>query len=347
MNVNELVNEPVSWLTHYEREPTAVLSSRVRLARNLRNTPFPHNESPEHREEVWRAAVDALKDEPVLGLSDERPLSSVSEHECTILEERRLVSPQLLEHDDGSGFVLNAARDVSFMINEEDHFRVHVLKPGMALQQAWASLETADEWLNRRFHIAFDRDRGFLTACPTNIGTGMRASVLLHLPVLHLTGYAEQMNRAMRDTDLVARGFQGENSEPVGGFFQISNQVTLGPSEEEILEKVERMVCRVCWFEKYVRAHVIHEKPYWLYDLIGRAYGQLRYSYYMRFEEALKLLSMVRLGSELGVLRRVRASDCDQLMIRLQEGHLRGEGEEACDEHDIGRRRASLLRGHF
>ena len=231
------------------------------------------------------------------------------------------------------------------MVNEEDHLRLQSLQPGLNLQKAWQAAEALDDALEQNLSYAFSSKLGYLTACPSNIGTGMRASVMLHLPGLVLTAEAKPVINAVSKIGLAVRGLWGEGSEAAGHMFQISNQITLGKTEGEIVDHLEQIVLEVIEHEKNARLRLLDTQQIRLHDHIGRAYGILANAALMSSGEALDLLSALRLGIDLDLLPEIKRHDIDQLFIRIHPAHLQKEAGTVLSPEERDEKRAQLIRG--
>ena len=233
------------------------------------------------------------------------------------------------------------------MINEEDHLRLQVLRSGLQLKKAWAAIDGLDSELEERLDFAFSPTLGYLTACPTNLGTGMRASAMMHLPALVISGQMERVVRAVNQLGLVVRGLFGEGSDASGSIFQISNQTTLGETEEQILQRLGSVLNTINEHELNARAKLLETDAHKLLDKIGRAYGILQYSHLLSSSEAMNLLSLLRLGIDLGVFPAVARAVIDRLLIECQPGHLQhaAKGRFEPGQRDV--LRAGVLRSEF
>lgn len=324
-----------------------VLSTRVRLARNLRGNFFPDRAKKNDRVRVCsiiRKEVEAL---PQMADGFAESMETLSAVEKQTLVERHLVSREHAMRGAGSAIVLSKDTSLSVMINEEDHLRMQSLKPGMQLQEAWVAIDEVDTALSKTLDFAFSDEFGYLTACPTNVGTGIRVSAMLHLPGLVL---AEQINRviqAANELGLAVRGLYGEGTEALGNLFQVSNQRTLGQTEEEIIERVRKVVNNIIENEKNARGLLLQNNPKMVYNHIGRAYGILANSHSISSKETMNLLSLFRLGFDLGFFPGVQRSFIDELFMVTQPAHLQARfaGKLSAEERDI--RRADMLREAF
>jgi protein arginine kinase len=304
-----------------------VLSTRVRLARNLMDFPFGLRADPADRATVLQAIREAagksedLKDGRVLVMSE------LSDPARRLLLERHLVSRDLIGEEGGaaprhSALLLAPGESLGVMVNEEDHLRLQSLVSGLRLRDAWRKVDRLDEDLGRHLRYAFHPEFGHLTSCPTNVGTGLRASVLVHLPGLVLTQEIGRVLQGIAQVGLTFRGLYGEGSEVVGNFFQISNQTTLGKSEEDLIDQLQKIVQQVIQYESQARTVLLRDAPSVIEDKVWRAYGLLRYAHSISFEEVMNLLSGVRLGVGLKLITGPSVYTLNQIMIFAQAAHL-------------------------
>ncbi len=345
MTLNGLLERHGGWMESGPSEGPAI-SSRVRLARNLRDTIFPGWASKEVRNQVWNEVVSAFdkleKSETFLRwrMDELEPLDR------ELLFERHLISGELAERQEGSGVFVSEDECRAVMVNEEDHLRLQSLQPGLSLQEALATAEALDDALEQNLSYAFSSKLGYLTACPSNLGTGMRASVMLHLPGLCLIDEVNPVMNAVSKIGLAVRGLWGEGSEAAGHMFQISNQITLGKTETEIIEHLEQIVLEVIEHEKNARLRLLDSQEVKVHDHIGRAYGVLANAALMSSGEALDLLSSIRMGIDLGLLPDIKRQDIDQLFIQTHPAHLQKEAGETLSSEERDMKRAQLIR-HF
>src|SRR4051812_340521 len=321
-----------------------VMSSRVRLARNLKEAAFPGWAKKPERVRVLdliRPAVEGLGD---MKDSFSESMDSLSTLDKQILVERHLISREHAAKSAGSGLVLNRDESLCFMINEEDHLRMQALRPGLQLKQAWAAIDQADSYLEKKLEFAFSAEWGYLTACPTNIGTGIRVSAMLHLPGLVL---AEQINPIIQSVNklgLAVRGLYGEGTEALGNVFQVSNQMTLGESESAIVERLEKVLAQIIEHEENARANLIEKKPKMVYNHIGRAYGILANAHSVSSKETMNLLSLMRLGVAVGLFPGVERGLVDELFILTQPSHLQNQHTEKLPPAERDLLRADMVR---
>ncbi len=347
MTIASLIDSP-SELTDASSSKTAiVLMTRVRLARNLTGSSFPGWAKPAQREEILATCREAVAATAPMKRSVSVAIDELSELEKQILVERHLISRELSGMKSGAGVVISKDQTVSVMINEEDHLRIQVLRSGFQLKKTWAAINELDSDLEERLDYAYSPSLGYLTACPTNLGTAMRASAMMHLPALVIANQMEKVVRAVNQLGMVVRGLFGEGSDASGSVFQISNQTTLGESEEEIIKRLGSVLNSIIEHELNARQKLLEADASKLFDKIGRAYGILQNSHLLSTSEAMNLLSLIRLGIDLGVFPDAHRSVIDRLFIEAQPGHLqhaqRGEFEPG--QRDF--LRAGRLRGEF
>jgi protein arginine kinase len=321
-----------------------VFSSRVRLARNIQGFSFPGwAKKPERVRslEVIRAAVEQL---PALSGGFSETMDSLSALEKQILVERHLISREHAAKSGGSGLVIDRSEGVCVMINEEDHLRMQALRPGFQLAEVWQLIDEIDTALESRLPYAFAPDLGYLTACPTNVGTGIRVSAMLHLPGMVLAELINPTIQSVNKLGLAVRGLYGEGTEALGNIFQVSNQMTLGESEPEIVERLSKVVHQMIEHETNARQKLLEEKPKVLFNHIGRAFGVLANAYSISSKEAMNLLSLVRLAHDLKMFPGVPRALFDELILVTQPAHLQRAhaGKLGAEERDV--RRADLLR---
>lgn len=337
----------VNWMnTPAERRDVAI-TSRVRLARNIADIPFPHklNQTDGHKileliKDAWHNTTGVLLTSMVMATFDQ--LNSLDRQ---VLAEKHLCSPEHAATEDAyRGIMLNDDGSLAVMINEEDHLRMQSLLPGLNLKQCYTQIQNLDNEFEQKLDYAFDEKRGYLTACPTNVGTGMRASVMLHLPAMQMTGQMKQLLQNISQLGLAVRGLYGEGSEPVGNFYQISNQITLGQAEEDICNYLQTITEQVVEQESLLRDQLMNEMKYQLEDKIGRAYGILSNARLIASDEALTLLSMVRLGVDLQIIKGISTFALNQLMVIIRPAHLQKIGGREMDVMQRDILRAELIK---
>ncbi len=321
-----------------------VMTSRIRLARNLANRPFPGWAEPGSRTEVMEEIRPAVE-----GLGDMRDafseeMTSLSAIEKQVLVERHLVSREHAAKGPGCATVMNRKQTISIMINEEDHLRMQAIRPGLQLQGAFQALDKIDTELEDSLPFAFDSKYGYLTACPTNLGTGMRASAMLHLPGLVLSDQINQTIQAANKIGLAVRGLYGEGTEALANLFQVSNQTTLGSSEDQVIEHLDKVIKRMIENEMNARQRLLEDRATMVQDQIGRAYALLRFAHIIPSKEALNLLSMVRLGCDLGAFNADERESINVLLTEIQPAHLQISAKRklSAEERDV--LRADIIR---
>ena len=339
------------WLDASGPDSHLVLSTRVRLARNLAGLRFWGRNSMEDRETIAAELADAARTMPSLADAVLYRLDAATTATRRWLNERQLVSRDLAGLD-GSGQVRSGAalllgRTASAMINEEDHVRLQGLRSGFSLDAAYAVTERMDREFGVRVSFAFHPEFGYLTACPTNVGTGLRASVLIHLPALVLTTEITKVLQGLAQVGLTYRGLFGEGSEALGHLFQLSNQVTLGKSEAELLDHLGRLVRQVMEYEARAREVLRRTAPAAVADRTWRAWAVLRHARTLSFEETVDLLSGVRLGVGMQILPDVPLYTLNRLLVLAQTAHVAQSFGVSCDAESIPEHRATLVRRMF
>ncbi len=322
-----------------------VISSRVRLARNLTAFPFPNRMNDEQGSEILKLVESGLSTIPSqLGEFELYLPSRWSSLQRQVLVERHLISPALAGAAEHSALVLSQTGEVSIMINEEDHLRLQCLLPGLQLSEAWERADAVDDALDRQLDFAFDEEWGYLTTCPTNVGTGLRASVMMHLPGLVLTDQHERVFSVLSKVGLVVRGLYGEGSKSEGNLFQVSNQVTLGRSEEDIISNLEELCRRIMSEERSARERILNRRRHELEDKVGRAYGILTNARSMSSQEAMRLLSVLRLGVDLNLISHVEPDFFNSLLIAVKPASLQMKYGSQMGPEERDRKRADLIR---
>ncbi len=338
-------HQPVGeWLRGDGSDSDLVISSRVRLARNLTDIPFTTVANDQQRSTVAERIQAAMKDlRPGLTLETQH-LDEMDRVDRLVLVERHLVSRELAMSSGPRLVAFDESEAYSLMVNEEDHLRLQVMKSGYCLEQAWQEMDQLERAIDGQLQFAFDQQYGYLTACPTNVGTGLRASVMLHLPAMVITGQIEEVTRAATKIHLAVRGLFGEGTEAQGDFFQISNQRTLGLSETEILQKIDSVLPNILRYERKLRDELLERRRERIEDKVGRAFGILSHARVITSKEALEHLSLVRLGVSMGILSDLKMEQVNRMFLFSQPGHLQaiGEGELSSEDRDL--KRAALVR---
>lgn len=322
MRFSTLMKHPADWMTGKSRDNSIVITSRIRLARNLSDTPYPGWAKKAERKNALASIFPVVKDLTEMEKGFAQELSELDSLKKQVLVERHLISREQAARGEGCAAVVNRKQSLSLMVNEEDHLRMQSIRSGLRLQEAYDLLDGVDQKLETKLNYAYDNDLGYLTACPTNIGTGMRASAMLHLPALVLSDQITQVLQAVGKIGLAVRGLFGEGTESLGDLFQISNQSTLGESEETIIDRLERVIKQVANHEKNARLKMMQEEPDILTNKIGRAYGLLKHAHMFDSKEAFTHISILRLGADLGYFPEGTMQLCDALMMEIQPAHL-------------------------
>jgi protein arginine kinase len=344
MKFSNMLATAGEWLRGEGPHHEIVISSRVRLARNLRSRSFPGWAKKAERNsilELIRSHVEAL---PEMQESFSESLQELSALDRQVLVERHLISREHAAKGGGSAVVVNRRQTVSIMINEEDHLRMQSIRSGLQLKQAFKLIDKIDSALESKLDFAFDPRLGYLTACPTNVGTGMRASAMLHLPGLVLSELINQVVQAVSKIGLAVRGLYGEGTEAMGNLFQISNQTTLGEKEDEIINRLTKVIETIIEKEHDSRQILLQKKPNTLCDQIGRAYGVLTYAHAMASKEALNLLSVMKLGMDLGAFPENQRLQIDELFVDTQPAHLQKSSQQKLNAEERDHLRAQIIR---
>lgn len=351
LNFEELAGGSGEWLKGSGPESDIVISSRVRLARNLAEFPFIARANEADRAEIERilrarisASNKSKKFPSELMYVD---VSELEEVDRAFLVERQLISRELSESDGARAVAIDTGEQYSVMINEEDHLRIQVMHSGLDLEAAWEQIDALDDLIEEQVTYAYNEKLGYLTACPTNVGTGIRVSVMLHLPALVITRQIDKVFRSLQKINLAVRGLYGEGSQAMGDFYQISNQITLGLSEPELIKKVADVVPVLIDYERQAREFLVRESQETLHDRVSRAYGILRNAQTISSEETLHLLSSVRMGVNLGLIGDVEIPTVNKLFVHTQPAHLQKLAGMELDSSDRNIERASYLRRHL
>ncbi len=340
MLLDDLIHNPAAWLA-LEGAPGIVVSSRIRLARNIEGLAFPGWAGEEECVRIQALVWDVLQGVKCLSPCLPVDIASLKAADRDFLRERQLISNDLAEKSQGSGVVIRADERLSVMVNEEDHLRLQALRPGLQLNELWEEINELDSQVEQRIRYAFSPALGYLTACPTNVGTGMRVSAMLHVPGLRLINEIDPIIKGLTKIGLAVRGLQGEGTEAAGNMFQISNQMTLGESESVIIERLARIVAEVADHEANARLRLQEKRGAYVEDFIGRAYGVLCHARVLTSREALDMLSALRFGCELGSIKGLQVADVNRLVLHSMPGHLqKSEGRMIPpDERDFVRAR--------
>ncbi len=351
MHLDDLASSSGEWLKGTGPESDIVISSRIRLARNLADFPFISRTT-----EADRAEIEKTLHSHVTALQDSGKFPSgtlyfnvgeLEEVDRQFLVERQLISREQAEGEGARAAVIDPSERFSVMINEEDHLRFQVMHSGLDLGSTWQQINELDDLIEEQATYAFSSKLGYLTACPTNVGTGVRVSVMLHLPALVITRQIEKVFKSLQKINLAVRGLYGEGSQAMGDFYQISNQITLGMTEEELTKKVADVIPVLIDYERQAREFLVRESRDTLHDRVSRAYGILRTAQTISSEETMHLLSSVRMGVNLGLISDLEIPTINKLFIHTQPAHLQKLSGIELDKSDRDVERASYLRRHL
>lgn len=343
MIIDDLVTKPGSWLA-LDHDTGVIISSRVRLARNLRDVAFPAWAGEEECIGVCRriqsvfGSLNSMKDPMIFDMN------LLTEVDREILKERHLISHELAEKGAGSSLIVDQGEGLAIMVNEEDHLRLQAISPGKNLLGVWSRLNALDSELSEHLEFAFSGSLGYLTACPTNVGTGLRASVMMHLSGLKLTGEIGQVVKGIERLGFAVRGLFGEGTEAFGNMFQISNQYTLGRREQELVDGLSAIVDEVAMHETNARGRLLEGKRMALHDHIGRALGMLLHARILTSQEAVDLLSALRLGIEMGIVKGLSVTGINEIMLLTQPGHLQKMIKRVVGPEERDMSRANMIR---
>lgn len=344
MRLDTLLNTPADWMRQGHSHGDIVVTSRIRLARNLLDHPFPGWGRKSENEVTLRVIQPIVEDLPQLEGAFSKHLNKLTTIQKQALVERHLISREHAARAAGSAAVMNREQSISIMINEEDHLRMQSIQPGLALRESYQVLDDIDSLLEDSLEYAFDRQLGYLTACPTNLGTGLRASAMLHLPALMLSDQVNQVIQAVNKIGLAVRGLYGEGTEALGNLFQVSNQTTLGDNELEIIARLQKVIEQIVNHEKNARQKMLGDRATMLCDHIGRAYALLRYAHVMPSKEALNLISMVRLGVDLEFFPQEFAVVVEALLMEIQPAHLQIRADRKLPTLERDEMRSQIIR---
>lgn len=347
MDIKDVIySNYMSWMEGDAEKGEIVISSRIRLARNIREIPFPHLLDQAKGEDCLKTIETAWQESPAYkqGNMVMETFDHLNPLDRQMLVEKHLISPG---HAGSSssfrGVMLNQDGSLSTMINEEDHLRIQCLLPGLQLDECYNLAQTLDDDFESQLEYAFDERRGYLTACPTNVGTGLRASVMLHLPAMQMTGQTNQIVQNIGQLGMTVRGLYGEGTEVAGNFFQMSNQITMGQTEEEICTHLRAVTEQLVEQERLLRERLRVDLKYQLEDKIGRAYGILSHARMINSNEALSLLSDVRLGMDMGILKGIKPHDLNELMLAIRPAHLQKRAGEEMEATNRDAKRAQVI----
>ncbi|MFH1854438.1 MAG: protein arginine kinase [Candidatus Omnitrophota bacterium] len=344
MNLDDLLNDKGEWLRSTGPNSDIVMSSRIRLARNLSKYPFSHWVSKKEQEDILAIVKEAARTSKKMKNALCLDIGKLDSIDKQFLVERHLMSKEHSMDSESKGLCISDKEVASIMINEEDHLRMQVMKSGFDLRDAWCIINAMDDEISSFLLYAYSEDFGYLTACPTNAGTGMRASVMLHLPSLVMTKQIGKVLQAITKLSLTARGLYGEGTEASGNFFQISNQVSLGHKEVDIIDNIERIIKQIIGHEQSAREVLLSQNRAILEDRIWRAYGTLKSAHIITSGETIDLLSLVRLGVDLNLIKSVDRALINELFIIIQPAHLQKIEKKKLNPNERDVKRAEIIR---
>lgn len=337
MNLYEFLISPAETTRLHGPHDRIVMSSRVRLARNLKGMAFPGWAKKPERIKVMEMIRPAVEGLPEMKDAFSEAMDNLGMLDKQVLVERHLISREHAAKNSGSGLVLNREETFCVMINEEDHLRMQALRPGLQVREAWNAIDGLDSALEKKLNYAFSNELGYLTACPTNLGTGIRVSAMLHLPGLVLVEQINPIIQSVNRLGLAVRGLYGEGTEALGNVFQVSNQMTLGETEMAIVERLEKVLLQIIEHEENARLTLLEKKSKVVFNHIGRAYGILANAHSISSKETMNLLSLMRLGVDLELFPGVDRSLVDELFIVTQPAHLQKQftNKLSTEERDL------------
>ena len=331
------------WYLGVGEQSDIVVSTRIRLARNLNEYPFPNKLNTKSRTAINNIIKDAVESDNRFDLRFVE-MKSLARFEAASMAERHIISPEFASDADGRALLISKDEDICIMLNEEDHIRIQIMKSGFALDEAYAVADEIDDLLGSKLEYAFDERIGYLTQCPTNLGTGMRASVMLHLPALTMNGQIHKLINTISKLGLTFRGAFGEGTKATGDMYQLSNQITLGISEEFAIRNLKAITLQLCANERAAREELL--KSIDTEDAIYRAYGTLKWARLLSTQELMDNLSLVRLGSVAGKIS-VPIETLNELMISMQPASINVMAAQKLDEKERDTIRATKVRNRL
>jgi protein arginine kinase len=340
----ELVKKSASWLSEDGPQSEIVLSSRVRFARNLKEFKFPPSADTDTRDKIITFIKTAFENAGILNQGKFLKSTDINSLDQNFLVERHLISPEFMKDGTGRGLFIDNSNHLSIMINEEDHIRLQVLSAGLSINDCWELASEMDIRLSGKIEYAYDNKFGYLTSCPTNVGTGLRASILIHLPGLVLTRDIDNVINRISKVGLVARGFYGEGTDVLGNLFQISNQTTLGRSEDEIIDSLSKVTQQIIEYEMNSQETLMKDASDQIEDKVWRSYGILLHARVLSSNEIMNLLSALRLGVSLKLIDEVSLDDINDLLIVTQPAHIQKYFNREMDSTERDMIRADLVR---
>ncbi len=344
MNLNDFIHNTGQWLKGTGSFSHIVMSSRLRLARNLAVMPFPNKAKKKELGDILAQVESATKEIDYLKNSIFLRVGELDNVDKQFLIERHLMSHEHAANAEGKAVLISKEEVVSIMVNEEDHLRIQVMHSGLNLDETWKIANMIDDALSMKLDYAYSPSWGYLTACPTNTGTAMRGSVMLHLPALVMTKQIGKVLTAVSKLSFASRGFYGEGTQASGNFYQISNQVALGHSEDDIIQNINGLIRQIIEQEEQARQALLVQNRLMLEDKIFRSYGVLKSAHIISSQETVELLSMVRLGVDLEIVKNVNRNDINDLFIMIQPAHLQKIESKKLTAAERDVKRANLIR---
>jgi len=344
MKLDDYIHNTAQWLKGVGAHSDIVMSSRIRLARNLTTKPFPSKANKKELNDVLDVVREAMSAISYFKASELFKINELDNVDKQFLIERHLMSHDHATNPEGKAVLVSDEESLSVMINEEDHLRIQVMQSGLNLDESWKIANAIDDALSKKLDFAYSVQWGYLTSCPTNTGTAMRGSVMVHLPALVMTKQINKVLAAVAKLSFASRGFYGEGTQASGNFYQISNQVSMGHSEEDVIQNINGLMRQIIEQEEQARQAMLLQNKPMLEDKIFRSLGILRNAHIISSQETVELLSMVRLGVDLTVINNVDRKAINELFIMIQPAHLQKiEGKKlTAAERDT--KRANLIR---
>jgi len=342
--VDGLMSHTGEWLRSKGMHPDIVMSSRIRLARNMKDIPFPNKAKKKDLYEILSLVEQAANEINYFADSNYFKISELDNVDRQLLVERHLMSHEHATNPDGKALIVSPEEIVSVMVNEEDHLRIQVMHSGFNLDETWDIANTIDNALSEKLSFAYSFHWGYLTSCPTNTGTAIRGSGMLHLPALVMTKQINKVLAAVAKLNFASRGFYGEGTQASGNFYQISNQVSLGHSEQEVIQNINGLIRQIIEQEEQARQALLVQNKPMLEDKIFRSFGVLKAAHIISSQETVELLSMVRLGVDLNVIKDVSREAINELFIMIQPAHLQKFEGKKLTAAERDSKRASVIR---
>jgi len=345
MTIDDFLKQDTEWLKGTGPNANIAMSSRARLARNIDKIPFSHWANKKDLEDVLTMVKKAASDTNLLKNALFIRLKDLSEVDRIFLVERHLMSPEHAKDVEYKALIVDPKEIISIMVNEEDHLRIQVLQSGLNIKESWRIIDTIDSELSKKMPFAYSAKWGYLTACPTNTGTGLRGSIMMHLPALVFSGQIGRVLQATAKLGLNIRGLYGEGTDAIGNIFQVSNQVSMGPTEDDIIDNIERIISQIISREDATRRAILVKNKEELIDRVWRAYGTLKAAHIITSNETIALLSVIGLGVDLGIVKNLDRKTINELFILTQPAHLQKLEGKILNTKERDVNRAELIRG--